>query len=51
MTTIRPMYRFQSRRSAVHSIKGMVSSSQPLASAAGVEILQQGGNAAVSQII
>lgn len=36
--------RFSSRRSVVHSTKGMVASSQPLASAAGVRILEKGGN-------
>jgi hypothetical protein len=39
---------FPSRRSVVHSTKGIVSSTQPLASQAGVQILQKGGNAAVS---
>jgi gamma-glutamyltranspeptidase / glutathione hydrolase len=42
-----PLYKHQSRRSVVHSTKGIVSSSQPLASQAGIQILQQGGNAAV----
>ncbi|KAE9966697.1 hypothetical protein BLS_006858 [Venturia inaequalis] len=37
---------FPSRRSVVHSTKGIVSSTQPLASQAGVQILQKGGNAA-----
>lgn len=36
--------RFNSRRSVVHSTKGMVASSQPLANAAGVRILEKGGN-------
>ena len=38
--------RFPSRRSTVHSTKGIVSCSQPLASRAGIRILQKGGNAA-----
>ncbi|KAI9248256.1 gamma-glutamyltranspeptidase [Phascolomyces articulosus] len=37
---------FISRRSVIHGIHGMVSSSQPLATQAGVEILRRGGNAA-----
>ncbi|KAF2758537.1 gamma-glutamyltranspeptidase [Pseudovirgaria hyperparasitica] len=37
---------FPSRRSTVHSSKGIVSSTQPLATQAGLEILRQGGNAA-----
>ncbi|ORZ03464.1 nucleophile aminohydrolase [Syncephalastrum racemosum] len=37
---------FISRRSVVYGTNGMVSSSQPLATAAGVEILRKGGNAA-----
>lgn len=36
--------RFKSRRSVVHSLKGMVASSQPLANAAGIRILEKGGN-------
>lgn len=36
--------RFYSRRSVVHSTKGMVASSQPLANAAGIQILEKGGN-------
>jgi gamma-glutamyltranspeptidase/glutathione hydrolase len=39
---------FVSRRSAVHSLHGMVACSQPLAAVAGQNILRQGGNAAVS---
>lgn len=38
---------FSSRRSAVHSSKGIVSCSQPLAAACGIKILEQGGNCAV----
>jgi gamma-glutamyltranspeptidase/glutathione hydrolase len=37
---------FNSRRSPVYSKRGIVASSQPLAVAAGLEILSQGGNAA-----
>ena len=37
---------FQSRRSSVLGRRGLVASSQPLATAAGLEILHQGGNAA-----
>lgn len=38
---------FPSRRSVVHSTKGIVSSTQPLASNCGIRVLQQGGNCAV----
>ncbi|KAJ7596918.1 gamma-glutamyltranspeptidase [Mycena floridula] len=38
--------RFPSRRSVVYGTKGIVSSSQPLATEAGLEILRKGGNAA-----
>lgn len=38
--------RFPSRRSTVHSTKGIVACTQPLAAAAGQRILSQGGNAA-----
>lgn len=38
--------RFPSRRSVVYGVKGIVSSSQPLATEAGLEILRKGGNAA-----
>ncbi|KAG2219833.1 hypothetical protein INT45_006276 [Circinella minor] len=37
---------YTSRRSVVHGIHGMVSTSQPLASQVGIDILRQGGNAA-----
>ncbi|PWY88503.1 gamma-glutamyltranspeptidase [Aspergillus heteromorphus CBS 117.55] len=38
---------FASRRSTVHSTKGIVTCTQPLAAAAGQRILNEGGNAAV----
>ncbi len=38
-------YPYASRRTTVYSRKGMVATSQPLAAQAGLEILQQGGNA------
>jgi gamma-glutamyltranspeptidase/glutathione hydrolase len=37
---------FESRRSVVHSTKGIISSTQPLANEAGYKILAKGGNAA-----
>jgi len=37
---------FRSRRSSVYGRRGMVASSQPLATAAGLDILRRGGNAA-----
>jgi gamma-glutamyltranspeptidase/glutathione hydrolase len=40
------MEHWNSRRSSIYSTKGICSSSQPLASAVGVKILQNGGNAA-----
>lgn len=42
--------KFISRRSPVYGTQGMVASSQPLASMAGINILQQGGNAADAAI-
>lgn len=39
---------FASRRSVVHSTEGIVSCTQPLAARCGLQILEQGGNAAVS---
>lgn len=36
--------RFSSRRSTVYSKKGMVASTQPLANAAGLKVLEKGGN-------
>lgn len=45
----RPAFsRFPSRRSVVHSANGIVACSQPLAAQAGLKILRDGGNAAVS---
>ncbi len=41
-----PPLPFHSRRSPVYATRGMVASSQPLATHAGLEILQAGGNAA-----
>ncbi len=37
---------FSSRRSVVYGRNGMVATSQPLATAAGLEVLARGGNAA-----
>lgn len=39
---------FPSRRSVVHSTEGIVSTTSPLATEAGLEVLRNGGNAAVS---
>ena len=39
---------FPSRRSVVYGTKGVVSSSQPLATEVGLEILRRGGNAGTS---
>ncbi|GKT45071.1 glutathione hydrolase proenzyme [Colletotrichum spaethianum] len=38
--------RYASRRSVVHSTKGIVSCTQPLAAKCGIEVLRAGGNAA-----
>lgn len=43
-------FEFNSRRSTVHSTKGIVSSTQPLANAAGLKVLEQGGNAAMAAV-
>jgi len=39
-------FSFNSRRSSVYSRNGIVATSQPLATAAGLEVLARGGNAA-----
>ena len=46
MNLPRHPFRFESRRSPVLSTRGIVATSQPLASMAGARILQEGGNAA-----
>lgn len=43
--------KFNSRRSVVHSTKGIVACTQPLAAKCGIDILNAGGNAAVSDVI
>jgi hypothetical protein len=40
--------KWPSRRSVVHSTKGIVACTQPLAAKCGIDILNAGGNAAVS---
>lgn len=42
-----PFIAAPSRRSVVHSTNGIVACTQPLAAQAGLNILRQGGNAAV----
>lgn len=42
--------KFNSRRSVVHSTKGIVACTQPLAAKCGIDILNAGGNAAVSRV-
>ena len=43
--------KFSSRRSVVYGTKGVVSSSQPLATEVGLEVLRKGGNAGMDTII
>lgn len=43
-------FTFNSRRSVVHSKKGMAASTQPLASSVGIRILEKGGNAAMAAV-
>ncbi|EPS39402.1 hypothetical protein H072_6812 [Dactylellina haptotyla CBS 200.50] len=44
------LFKFPSRRSVVHSTKGIVSCTSPLACQAGIKILEKGGNAADAAI-
>ena len=44
----RELIQFPSRRSVVHTTDGIIACTQPLAARAGLRILAQGGNAAVS---
>ncbi|KAF3914449.1 Gamma-glutamyltranspeptidase [Arthrobotrys entomopaga] len=48
--TAEELFKFPSRRSVVHSTKGIVSCSSPLAAQAGIKILEKGGNAADAAI-
>lgn len=41
-------FKYRSRRSVVHSLKGIVACTQPLAARCGIKILEAGGNAVVS---
>lgn len=45
-----PLMKFPSRRSVVHSTKGIVACTQPLAAKCGIEILDAGGNCADAAI-
>ena len=44
----RELAKFASRRSVVHSTRGIVSCTQPLAAKCGIEVLEAGGNCVVS---
>ncbi|KAJ9499405.1 hypothetical protein H2202_004988 [Exophiala xenobiotica] len=46
-----PFVQFASRRSVVHSTKGMVACTQPLAAEAGQRVLKMGGNAASNRVL
>ena len=46
----REFMKWPSRRSVVHSTKGIVACTQPLAAKCGIDILNAGGNAAVSHL-
>ncbi|KAK6530368.1 hypothetical protein TWF694_003724 [Orbilia ellipsospora] len=48
--TAEELFKFPSRRSVVHSTKGIVSCTNPLAAQAGIKILEKGGNAADAAI-
>lgn len=44
----RELAKFPSRRSVVHSTRGIVACTQPLAAKCGIEVLEAGGNCVVS---
>ena len=44
-------YSYPSRRSLVYGTKGMVSTSQPLAAQAGLDIIKKGGNAVDAELL
>jgi gamma-glutamyltranspeptidase/glutathione hydrolase len=52
VNNLKPIFqKFPSRRSVVYGTKGVVSSSQPLATEAGLEVLRKGGNAGMDTIV